>query len=117
MQSSEITTVSRSVLSGYPERLQKAASPEAPVPSRKKRMVTRSIQGRGGDLYILRLIRRSRATASYTWTVTRDQDSGEVARSRKTFASLIEALADAARVVTPLALDGFAPNAMGNASA
>lgn len=72
-------------------------------------------QSQGGGLYVLRLSRGNPSTA-YTWTVIREEDSGEVARSEKTFATLMEAMADAARVVTPLALDGIEPNAMGNAS-
>lgn len=108
MQSSEITAVSRSVLSGHPDRRQ--------IPSREKSVVAHPVQSEGGRRYVLRLIRRSPSTASYTWTVTRDQDSGVVARSRKTFASLMEALGDAARVMTPLALDGIEPDAMRNAS-
>lgn len=116
MRSSEVTTVSRSVLSGRPDRLQSTTSRRDPFPSRKKGMVIHSIRSRGGSLYVLRLIRRRPSTASYTWTVVRDQDSGEVARSRKAFATLMEALADAALVVAPLALYGIEPDAMGSAS-
>lgn len=116
MRSGEITTVSRSVLSGRPDRLQNAAFSRDPFPSRKKSMVVHTIQSEGGGPYVLRLTRRSPSTASYTWTVIRDQDSGEIARSRRTFATLLEAMADAARVMTPLALDGIEPDAMENAS-
>lgn len=114
MRSIEITTVSRSVLSDHPDRLQNAVLPKAPFPSGKKRMAVHSIKSGSGNGYVLRLIRRSPSTASYTWTVIRDRDSGEVARSIKAFATLMEALADAARAVAPLAFDGIEPNAMEN---
>ena len=56
--------------------------------------------------YLLRITRRGPSTAPFGWEIIRQDDSLEIARSAKTFATRAEALADSARAAAPLALGG-----------
>jgi hypothetical protein len=56
--------------------------------------------------YLLRITRRGPSTAPFGWQIIRQQDSTEIARSARTFATRAEALVDSVRIAAPLALDG-----------
>lgn len=56
--------------------------------------------------YLLRITRSGPSSAPFGWKIIRQKDSREIARSEKTFATRVEALADSARVAAPLALEG-----------
>jgi hypothetical protein len=56
--------------------------------------------------YVLRITRRGPSTAPFGWQIIRQQDAIEIACSKKTFPTRVEALADSARIAAPLALGG-----------
>lgn len=106
MRSGETTTISR-VLSDHSDRLAMVAPQRALPLSRRKSKPADSIPNPDGGRYILCVTCRKPSAASYIWQVIRGRDSTELARSGKTFATFTETLADAARVVAPLALGGI----------
>ena len=59
----------------------------------------------GPPRYCVRVTRRGPATAPYGWQICRESDSVEVMRSKETFPTRTEALADSVRAAAPLALD------------
>lgn len=56
--------------------------------------------------YLLRITLSGPLGTPFGWQILRQQDSSEIARSARTFATRLEALADSTKVAAALALDG-----------